>query len=141
MYTAVDLSKYIVNKCVADGHPISNLQLQKILYYIQVEFLKQGKTAFTDQIEAWQFGPVVPNAYYYFCGFGAMRITEQYDGAAQPLAEDIDSIDNIVQEKSTMNPWQVVADTHRPGGAWKSIYRDGEGNHQVIPLAVMRKLG
>ena len=32
MYNAIDLSKYIVSKCVKDGHPVSNLQLQKILY-------------------------------------------------------------------------------------------------------------
>lgn len=31
MYTAMDLSKYIVSKCIEDGEPISNLQLQKIL--------------------------------------------------------------------------------------------------------------
>ena len=39
MYTAMDLAKYIVSKCYYDGCPISNLQLQKILYYIQKEFL------------------------------------------------------------------------------------------------------
>ena len=41
MYKAIDLSKYIVSKCVRDNIPISNLQLQKILYYIQREFLNQ----------------------------------------------------------------------------------------------------
>ena len=40
MYKAIDLSKYIVSKCVRDNIPISNLQLQKILYYIQKEFLR-----------------------------------------------------------------------------------------------------
>lgn len=39
-YSAVDLSKYIVYKCITEGQPISNLQLQKILYYIQRNFLK-----------------------------------------------------------------------------------------------------
>lgn len=33
------------------------------------------KPAFPDAIEAWQFGPVVPNVYYYYCGFGAMPIS------------------------------------------------------------------
>ena len=54
MYMAVPLSRYIVSKCVQDGCPISNLQLQKILYYVQKEFLKSGKPAFSDDIEAWQ---------------------------------------------------------------------------------------
>ena len=61
MYTAINLSKYIVFKCIEDGHPISNLQLQKILYYIQKDFLCRDDLAFSDDIEAWQFGPVVPN--------------------------------------------------------------------------------
>ena len=63
MYSALELSKYIVTKCINDGEPISNLQLQKILYYIQRDFLRQGEAAFSDTIEAWQFGPVVPNVY------------------------------------------------------------------------------
>lgn len=29
MYAALDLSKYIVSKCIKDSHPVSNLQLQK----------------------------------------------------------------------------------------------------------------
>ena len=70
MYGALDLSKYIVAKCIEDGLPISNLQLQKILYYIQKDFLKRDEMAFPDDIEAWQFGPVVPNVYYYYCGYG-----------------------------------------------------------------------
>ena len=48
MYNAIDLSKYIVSKCVTDGHPISNLQLQKILYYIQKDFLQRDEVAFSD---------------------------------------------------------------------------------------------
>lgn len=35
MYTTIDLSKYIVSKCIEDGHLISNSQLHEILYYIQ----------------------------------------------------------------------------------------------------------
>lgn len=51
--TALDLSKYIVSRCVNDGCPISNLQLQKILYYIQKEFLQtRNEVMFYDDIEA-----------------------------------------------------------------------------------------
>lgn len=39
-----------------EQHPISNLQLQKILYYVQKAFLQSGGIAFDDDIEAWQFG-------------------------------------------------------------------------------------
>lgn len=39
MRSALALSKYIIGLCTVEKNPISNLQLQKILYYIQREFL------------------------------------------------------------------------------------------------------
>ena len=60
-YRAMDIAKNIINKCTTDQHPISNLQLQKILYYIQKAFLENDRVAFEDESEAWQFGPVVPD--------------------------------------------------------------------------------
>ena len=74
MYRAMDLANYIVDKCIKDNVPITNLQLQRILYFIQKDFLKRGSPAFSDYIEAWEFGPVVPNVYFCFCGFGTMPI-------------------------------------------------------------------
>ena len=117
MYNAIDLSKYIVSKCVTDGHPISNLQLQKILYYIQKDFLQRDEVAFSDNIEAWQFGPVVPNVYYHYCGFGAMPISIIKD-AFSIVSSDSIFINKIVEEKRNLNPWDMVAETHKEDGAW-----------------------
>ena len=138
MYSALDLSKYIVTKCVKDGYPISNLQLQKILYYIQKEFLQNGTVAFADDIEAWQFGPVVPDVYYQFCGYGAMPITREYDDAIIHL-DDAETIDNIIVTKRALNPWDMVNETHKPGGAWDQTYRSECGN--VIPKELIETVG
>ena len=138
MYTAVELSKYIVSKCVSDEHPISNLQLQKILYYIQKDYIKRNELAFADEIEAWQFGPVVPNSYYYFCGFGAMPIIMNCYQEMEIEPCDKNIIDLIVNKKRFLNPWDMVEETHKPNGAWDKIYRNGLGNHQVIPNDLIR---
>lgn len=142
MYQAVDLSKYIVTKCATDNYPISNLQLQKILYFIQKAYLNQETRAFSDEIEAWQFGPVVPNVYYYFSGYGAMPIGDEYDcsGLALTIA-DYRIIDPIVEEKRLLAPWDLVNETHKQGGAWDKIYRNGLGNHQVIPINLIKEFG
>ena len=80
MLSALDLSKYIITKCMNYRKPISNLQLQKILYYIQVEFLKtKGVPAFSDEIEAWQFGPVVRAVYQQYCGAGSFPLRFVYE--------------------------------------------------------------
>lgn len=139
MYNAIDLAKYIVTRCANADNPISNLQLQKILYYVQMEFLNKNRQAFNDAIEAWQFGPVVPNVYYYFCGYGAMPITNTYDVEIDPADEAI--INPIVDEKSKLNPWDMVAETHKANGAWDRIYKNGKGNKQVIPFGLIHEAG
>lgn len=138
-YSALDISKYVVTKCVNDEIPISNLQLQKILYYIQKKYLRDGDVAFFDSIQAWQFGPVVPEAYYYFCGNGANPITSIFD---KTLDEgDKKKIDAIVEAKRQLDPWDMVEETHKPSGAWAKIYRGGLGNKETIPPELIVECG
>lgn len=144
---AMDLAKYIVNKCINDDYPISNLQLQKILYYIQKDFLDRDEKAFDDSIEAWQFGPVVPEVYYHYCGYGAMPISmsfgEDYDEYLNELEnkEDVEKINKIVEEKRKLDPWTMVAETHKKGGAWDKTYNNGLGNHAVIQNELIKTVG
>jgi uncharacterized phage-associated protein len=139
VYSAVDLSKYIVTMCVNDGCPITNLQLQKILYYTQKDYLDRGCQAFSDPIEAWKFGPVVREAYYYFCGNGAMPIFSKYDTTIKD--EDKVYIDPIVCEKRNLDPWELVDDTHKPGHAWAIVFNNGLGYRKIINHDLIRNHG
>ena len=139
-YSAINLAKYVVSKCAKDNHPISNLQLQKILYYIQKDFLNRNTIAFSDAIEAWPFGPVVPNVYYHYCVYGAMPILslhEKYEIAP----EDKQFVDPLIIEKRKLDPWTMVAETHKANGAWDRTYKAGRGNHQIIPIELIRTVG
>lgn len=56
-------------------HGISNLKLQKILYLIQAYSLIQTKRpCFSEDIEAWDFGPVIPDVYRKYKQFGSTDI-------------------------------------------------------------------
>lgn len=138
MFDALTIARYVVNKCTKDGCPISNLQLQKILFYVQKLFLACGQVAFYDRIEAWQFGPVVPSVYYQFCGFGAMPISMTYDVDVDAAKTDIDS---IIEEKRKLDPWDMVADIHREGGAWYKVFNSGEGSNNEITRELICQLG
>lgn len=75
MYNIIDLSNYIIQYCQKNKYSISNLKLQKLLYFIQAQFLVQyDKPIFNNAIEAWDFGPVVPEAFDYFKMFGSSEI-------------------------------------------------------------------
>jgi len=50
-----------------DDRSITNLKLQKLLYYAQAWYLvNHQEKLFPDKIEAWDFGPVVPCVYGEF---------------------------------------------------------------------------
>lgn len=132
-HSALDIAKYIISKCTLDEMPISNLQLQKILYYTQKEFLRVSFALFDDEFEAWQFGPVIPSVYYQYCGFGALPIRMQYSIKLDSLTpKELGVINDIIDEKRKKNPWELVEETHKPGGAWDRAYNNGFGNHQEI---------
>lgn len=140
IYDALDIAKYVVNKCTTDKCPITNLQLQKILYFLQKKNLVDyGKCLFADDIQAWQFGPVVPDVYYQFCGFGSGSITMNYSIKLDET--DIQMINPTVEDKRTKNPWDLVSETHAPGKAWDITYKNGLGNRKVISPELIRTKG
>jgi uncharacterized phage-associated protein len=137
-YTAVDVAKYLIRKCALDGMPISNLQLQKILYYVQVHFLKkENRVLFSDEIEAWALGPVVREVYMRYCGYGSTEIYETDKPNASFSKDEMLVMDSIVEEKRAIKIWNLVNATHEPGKPWDRIYRGGLGNKEIIPKAVI----
>ena len=76
-YKALDVASYVINYCNRQDKMISNLRLQKLLYFIQAYFVIQdgvNSPCFEERIEAWDFGPVVPDVYRYFSVFGSGHI-------------------------------------------------------------------
>lgn len=139
MYKAMDLANYIVDKCIKDNAPITNLQLQRILYFVQKDFFNRGSQAFSDEIEAWSFGPAVPNVCFYFCGFGAMSISISRS-AVPNLTSDKNIIDSIIEAKRSLTPWEIAKETSKITGAWSKVYDNGKGNQCIIPVDLIKEL-
>lgn len=77
LYNVLDVSRYAINYSNENDYGISNLKLQKILYFIQAFFLTNtpdGRPCFRERIEAWDFGPVVPEAYREYKQYGSANI-------------------------------------------------------------------
>ena len=59
-----------------DNNDMTNLKLQKLLYYIQGTCLSlHGQKMFQQPIVKWQYGPVVPEVYHKFKHYGNQTIT------------------------------------------------------------------
>ena len=75
MHSATSVAEYILAKYAEKDVSLSNLKLQKILYFLQAEFLvRTEKPLFLDAILAWDIGPVVPSVYKKYRIFGGADI-------------------------------------------------------------------
>jgi uncharacterized phage-associated protein len=74
-YPALTIAKWFIAWAEAEREELSNLKLQKLLYYAQGHHLaEQHRALFPDQIQAWSHGPVVPEVYHEYKGCGSATI-------------------------------------------------------------------
>ncbi len=123
------LAAYVIQYCINRGTPISNLQLQKILYFIQLQSIRRtGNLIMPKAIfEAWRFGPVIPEVYSVYCLFGAYPIESVIANTAQSdmVFTNTNYIDQVIDECLRREPWELVALSHRANGAWEKANNVG----------------
>ncbi len=139
-YNVIDIANRIVlGTQTEQGDIISNLKLQKLLYYLQGYWLAVfDKPLFDDEIEAWMYGPVVPAVYDCFKSYGAGAIMPD-EIKEQPQidfsTEENDLFFNILDEYGQFSAVKLMEMTHNEM-PWKSV-EVGRGN--VISQSVMKK--
>lgn len=119
MTNAKDIAKYIISvfQSIATNEiegDLTNLKLQKLLYYIQVGHLKQFKRlAFNNTIEAWKYGPVIPDVYYSYNGYGRDIITidQPVFSLESPQLKII--TDKIIEDKGQYTGFALMRMTHK----------------------------
>lgn len=80
MYDVIDIVNHIILQANKNNTPVTNLLLQKVLYYLNAEHLvRTGKRLFQDTIEKWGYGPVIPDVYKEFKSKGAGLIDQPID--------------------------------------------------------------
>jgi uncharacterized phage-associated protein len=88
--SAKNVADYIVAVAHDAGDPISNLKLQKLLYYSQGWHLAlKDEPLFDERIEAWVHGPVVPPVYGQFKGYAWKPIEDAPESKDVPLPADV----------------------------------------------------
>lgn len=106
---------------------LTNITLNKLVYFAQVETLRvrPGHPLFTDEIQAWQYGPVEPIVYHAFKDNGNMPVTVPSDDVSFS-GEDprfvISIIDMVAEKYGRLTPFDLVSISHRDGGAWKKKF-------------------
>lgn len=112
-YSARDIAAYIVNYSIKNKNYVSNLKLQKLLYYVQAYFaIKRNKPCFGEDFEHWRHGPVIPEIYSEYKAYFNENITD-YQEHEDIISRDKVLINKVIESYSDYNAWDMVRKTHK----------------------------
>jgi len=134
MPTAHDVALYFVSLVDEEaGDSISNLKLQKLLYYAQgFNLAFYGNPLFSESIKAWMHGPVVPQVYHEYKDFGSGPIAvapvnlDDYSDQVRSLLDDV----YTVYGQFTASKLRDLTHGEPP---WKNTPQS-----ETIPLSLMK---
>ncbi len=124
---SIDIANTFIEE-YGDRLQLTNLKLNKLIYFTQVEALhNEYGPIFDDPIEAWEYGPVEPMVYFNFRDYGRGIIDK-------PLSEPICNeptkslIQTVASTYGKLSAFDLVSVSHRKGGAWSNRYEPNENN-------------
>lgn len=134
--TAREAAGYLLALDGPEDDVVSNLKLQKLLYYAQGIYLaKYGQPMFEDVIEAWKHGPVCRSLYHELKEFGAGPV--RVDVPASELPSDCRLVLQAVHKRyGQYSAWRLREMTHQDP-LWKLTFRE-DALYQVISLDDMK---
>jgi uncharacterized phage-associated protein len=139
---AIDVSNHLITLASqSNENDLTNLKLQKLLYYAQGKYYAEKDTPlFSDELEAWSYGPVVKDVYHTFKGSGSYPLTVFDDGykpvkLSKDVADYVENIWNNIGLK--YSAFFLVKATHAKGTPWQEVYQENVTNI-VIPKDILK---
>lgn len=131
-----ELAIGIISYCNNNNIRISNLKLQKILYYIQGYAIKEThEPAFDAEIHNWQYGPVVEEVYFEYNQFRGEDIVlkdyDRRDGFFKRKNAINDIVLKVLNNCKNKSAFELVEMTHKED-PWKNTRQN-----EVIKLDII----
>lgn len=138
MLTCYDVADYFLSLCDDDnGDLISNLKIQKLVYYAQGFSLAiNDRPLFEEKIQAWPHGPVIPDLYNKYKEYGnaALPVDNLDIDFSKYSQEEIELLDEVYDMYGQFSAWKLRNMTHEEK-PWISTFEKGKSNiisHEVL---------
>ena len=134
MYNSLEVAWKMLQIAKRKGLSLSNLQLQKLVYIAHGYMLGwQNKALISDNVEAWNYGPVISSVYHGFKHFGDSKI--EVDPNVDNIKTNLDSdglaiqvIDGVLNLYGHLDAMHLVNLTHQPDTPWYITWNEMGGN-------------
>lgn len=134
MYRAATIAQWFINRTALDvdsgGDYITNLKLQKLLYYAQGTYLAlKEQKLFSDKIKKWNYGPVVTAVYEKYKEYRNNGIDKT--GKADIDEETTDILQEVYNVFGQYTAFKLSQMTHEED-PWQNAEHNGEISAESI---------
>jgi uncharacterized phage-associated protein len=127
MYDVLTVADAVLKIAKARGQSLTPMQLMKLVYIAHGWSLGiRSFGLFHNRIEAWQYGPVMPDLYHATKQFGRNSIPLAKVGDAEDLPVDESDaafLTDVFDKYGHLNGIQLSYLTHQSGTPWDKSYR------------------
>lgn len=121
-----DVARFFIDCGVRSGEPVTNMRLNKLLYFAQgVHLARTGAPLFQDDFEAWEWGPVVPAVYHRYKKHRDCPIEKADPPVGDFEEREYASLLDTLREFGGYTTSRLMNMTHAPGGPWDTAMRGG----------------
>jgi uncharacterized phage-associated protein len=129
--SATTAAQWLVRRATDAGVPLTNLKLQKLLYYAHGYYLvRHHEPLVRDGFQAWDNGPVCPQVYKAFKSYGSAQIDNiAVDGERVESRLGSDAVEVLHEVWDRFGSWTATElwnSTHTIG--WDQVYEPNARN-------------
>ena len=135
MYPVLTIADEILKCAKRMGRSLTPMQLMKLVYIAHGWSLAVlNRDIFSDRIEAWKYGPVIPTLYHATKQFGRNEISLDIVDEESPSAvdEEVEGfLADVVEKYSHLSGVQLSNLTHLPDTPWHQVYEPNVKNKEI----------
>ncbi|MEC5293495.1 MULTISPECIES: Panacea domain-containing protein [unclassified Aurantimonas] len=129
MYSVIAVADAILRIAKEKGIKLTPLQLMKLTYIAHGWHLAiQGSDLFRERIEAWKYGPVIPDLYQATKRFGRSPIPFDLilDNEPEMDAQTAAFLTDVVEKYGKLSGFALSSLTHKSGTPWDMVFSEKE---------------
>ena len=136
-------ARSVANEFLKNGHVLTNMQLQKLVYIAHGYSLAiLHQPLIKQRVEAWRYGPVIPALYHALREYGSGVVTKPINILPPEQLSETDQtlVAVVLAAYGRFSGPQLSTMTHREGTPWREVYQPNASfNNEDIPDPLIEK--
>ncbi len=130
-FKALEIANFYVQLSNSLSDYIDNLKINKLLFFTQAQSLcRLNRPLFEDEIQAWDYGPVVKDVFSAFKACGKDSIKEATDNfdESRLAPEELDLLIDVYETYGKYTGLALMHMTHEKNSPWDQAYCPNQNN-------------